>query len=58
MKSINFLTFATIYSNRDSWYNAFIRQSCRNGAIHMKKFLVPVSHAVWGRVEVESESIE
>lgn len=24
----------------------------------MKKFLVPVSYAVWGRVEVESESIE
>lgn len=24
----------------------------------MKKFLVPVSYVVWGRVEVESESIE
>ena len=24
----------------------------------MKKFLVPVSYAVWGRVEVESESID
>lgn len=24
----------------------------------MKKFLVPVSYAVWGRVKVESESIE
>ena len=24
----------------------------------MKKFLVPVSYAVWGRVEVESESVE
>ena len=23
------LTFASIYSNRDSWYNAFIRQLCR-----------------------------
>jgi hypothetical protein len=52
------LTFASIYSNRDLWYNAFIRQLYRNGAIHMKKFLVPVSYAVWGRVEVESESIE
>ena len=58
MKSINFLTFASIYSNRDSWYNAFIRQLYRNGAIHTKKFLVPVSYAVWGRVEVESESIK
>lgn len=57
-ESINFLTFATIYSNRDSWYNAFVRQLYRNGAIIMKKFLVPVSYAVWGRVEVESESIE
>ena len=57
-ESINFLTFATIYSNRDSCYNAFVRQLYRNGAIHMKKFLVPVSYAVWGRVEVESESIE
>lgn len=56
--SVIFLTFATIYSNRDSWYNAFVRQLYRNGAIHMKKFLVPVSYAVWGRVEVESESIE
>lgn len=52
------LTFASIYSNRDSWYTALIRQLYRNGAIHMKKFLVPVSYAVWGRVEVESESIE
>lgn len=58
MKIINFLTFATIYSNRDSWYNAFVRQLYRNRAIIMKKFLVPVSYAVWGRVEVESESIE
>ena len=57
-ESINFLTFATIYSNRDSCYNAFVRQLYRNGAIVMKKFLVPVSYAVWGRVEVESESIE
>ena len=57
-ESINFLTFATIYSNRDSCYDAFVRQLYRNGAIHMKKFLVPVSYAVWGRVEVESESIE
>ena len=57
-ESVIFLTFATIYSNRDSWYNAFIRQLYRNGAIHIKKFLVPVSYAVWGRVEVESESIE
>lgn len=24
----------------------------------MKKFLVPVSYAVWGHVEVESESID
>ena len=52
------LTFASIYSNRDSWYNTFIRQLYRNGTIHVKKFLVPVSYAVWGRVEVESESIE
>ena len=52
------LTFASIYSNRDLCYNAFIRQLYRNGVIFMKKFLVPVSYAVWGRVEVESESIE
>ena len=57
-ESVIFLTFTTIYSNRDSLYNAFVRQSYRNGAIIMKKFLVPVSYAVWGRVEVESESIE
>ena len=57
-KSVIFLTFTTICSNRDSWYNAFIRQLCRKRVIFMKKFLVPVSYAVWGRVEVESESIE
>ena len=57
-ESVISLTFATIYSNRDSCYNAFVRQLYRNGAIFMKKFLVPVSYAVWGRVEVESESIE
>lgn len=58
MRSINFLTFATIYSNRDSWYNAFVRQLYEKRVSFMKKFLVPVSYAVWGRVEVESESIE
>ena len=57
-KSVIFLTFVSIYSNRDSWYNAFIRQLYRNGAIFMKKFSVPVSYVVCGRVEIESESIE
>ena len=63
------LTFASIYSNRDSWYNAFIRQLYRNGAIHMKKFLVPVRYSAminrlpipysaWCHVEIESESID
>lgn len=52
------LTFVSIYSNRDSCYNAFIRQLYEKRVSFMKKFLVPVSYAVWGRVEVESESIE
>lgn len=58
MKSINFLTFASIYSNRDSWYNVFIRQLYRKRVIFMKKFLVPVSCLMLRRVEVESESVE
>lgn len=62
-------TFASIYSNRDSCYNAFVRQLYRKRAIFMKKFSVPVSyyeisrfsterHYVETRFEVESESIE
>lgn len=58
IKITNFSTFASIYSNRDSCYNAFVRQLYRKKVIFMKKFLVPVSYVVCGKVEIESESIE
>ena len=53
-----YLNFRSDFQGKDSLFELFFDGTDLELVVNTKRFLVPVMYQVWGRVEIEAESIE